>query len=1088
MPAERPRDEDFRAYVERGDVEALARFFDAAAPRLLLVAAHVAPAGVEAEDLVQQTFLEALRGQFEPRPDATALSWLASILRRRAIDEHRRAHRSREKSLEAQHDRPGREPDPVERLADDEAFELVVIAIDALESPQREVVSLRLVHGMDPATIAHTLGRQPGTVRMQLKRGLERLRDALPAGIATLLGAFVGGRALEHVRAEVLDEALRLTPDPSAPTDATATTRLGPWNLLRTLAMNHPLVTLSLPLVLAALPWMLAPEPQASNEPIALTEEAHAPPAPTSAPATMALIEEAESREAVPNASATPPPATDGPLIVGRVVDRNGAPLADATLTVEVEEPRVPGEPRKRTTLPEVEVEDDGTFSFDTGLASPQELRFSVRSPGRPRLSLWTSLEGSETTIQVGDIRFPPTGTLQGTVLSPDGSTIPWPESITVKVLGSDWSANEVLMTNNVLPPVTHTPTSGTQHSFVVENVPAGRIQYMVESSTHAAGDMNFWVAADEVTRLDVVWTDQDPRGSIKVRFRESASNMVSSKDAAGLTFRLLLDDGSEREPDRSWYGGAEFHAVPMGLHTVAVDHPAYEPVSVQMSPLAEWQEIALVGAAAVRLRVVGVDGERVETYSVYATPVQLAFPLGTDLHPNAEADGDAVLYAAVPCIDQLWIVVLPTGERRTVALEGLARGETRDVTLDFGQGPNIRGTVRDPDGAPLAGVHVEARPRLGWSIAHFDVQAPYEYTTDRQRLHLNAQPQPLLTDENGRFAFEGVLDDTYDVLAHTSPWNYASTTWSAQGADLDLLLPPTRTLLVHRPNPLSGSESEPESSNTFRIDVRASSTTPLTTMRKSGAWREELDDGTIAFHGLPHEAIDVLVTYPRSVGNAAGPSVRTFVAATVPAESNDGEAVTVDTSGIAPASLALDLGIVGSQKGALGLYGVLVASPITTPPVQLAVPIDPDGRARYAFVPPGTWDLYVTPQMDGIGNLASPIWKSPLGRHAFVSGAAVELSPQLEFATKALGLVDPAGTPLAQRSIWFGQGGTKVMHTTDGEGRIELSLPPGSYTLELRSEDPDAPITASGPQATFEWTVDGPLDDTLTLEPPATD
>ena len=73
MAAARPRDEDFRAFVEEGDVEALARYFDVAAPRLLLIAAHLAPSGVEAEDLVQQTFYEALASRYEPRSGASVL-------------------------------------------------------------------------------------------------------------------------------------------------------------------------------------------------------------------------------------------------------------------------------------------------------------------------------------------------------------------------------------------------------------------------------------------------------------------------------------------------------------------------------------------------------------------------------------------------------------------------------------------------------------------------------------------------------------------------------------------------------------------------------------------------------------------------------------------------------------------------------------------------------------------------------------------------------------------------------------------------------------------------------------------------------
>ncbi|MEQ1891949.1 MAG: sigma factor, partial [Planctomycetota bacterium] len=82
---------DFRRFRERGDAAALARVFDALAPKLLLVAQHLTRDAGAAEDLVQTTFLAALRdarGYDERRP---LVGWLAGILAHRAQDERRRA-------------------------------------------------------------------------------------------------------------------------------------------------------------------------------------------------------------------------------------------------------------------------------------------------------------------------------------------------------------------------------------------------------------------------------------------------------------------------------------------------------------------------------------------------------------------------------------------------------------------------------------------------------------------------------------------------------------------------------------------------------------------------------------------------------------------------------------------------------------------------------------------------------------------------------------------------------------------------------------------------------------------------------------
>ncbi len=51
---------DFVRFRERGDGKALARVFDALAPRLLLLALHVVRDRAEAEDVVQECFLRAM--------------------------------------------------------------------------------------------------------------------------------------------------------------------------------------------------------------------------------------------------------------------------------------------------------------------------------------------------------------------------------------------------------------------------------------------------------------------------------------------------------------------------------------------------------------------------------------------------------------------------------------------------------------------------------------------------------------------------------------------------------------------------------------------------------------------------------------------------------------------------------------------------------------------------------------------------------------------------------------------------------------------------------------------------------------------
>src|SRR5262245_39056531 len=81
---------DFLRWRERQDAPALARVFDATAPQLLLLAAHFGREAAAAEDLLQSTFLAAMRDAAGYDGRRPLLAWLAGILAHRAHDLRRR--------------------------------------------------------------------------------------------------------------------------------------------------------------------------------------------------------------------------------------------------------------------------------------------------------------------------------------------------------------------------------------------------------------------------------------------------------------------------------------------------------------------------------------------------------------------------------------------------------------------------------------------------------------------------------------------------------------------------------------------------------------------------------------------------------------------------------------------------------------------------------------------------------------------------------------------------------------------------------------------------------------------------------------
>jgi len=132
-----------------------------------ILLARVSPA--EAEDLVQEVFLSAMKQLRGLRSAGAFRGWLGAIARNRAMDHHR--HRRETASLELL--------DPAApRAAHQDAF-LVLDQIRSLPVAYRETLILRLVEGMTGPEIAAQTGLAPDSVRVNLCRGMKLLRDLL---------------------------------------------------------------------------------------------------------------------------------------------------------------------------------------------------------------------------------------------------------------------------------------------------------------------------------------------------------------------------------------------------------------------------------------------------------------------------------------------------------------------------------------------------------------------------------------------------------------------------------------------------------------------------------------------------------------------------------------------------------------------------------------------------------------------------------------------------------------------------------------------------------------------------------------------
>jgi RNA polymerase sigma-70 factor (ECF subfamily) len=126
----------------------------------------------DAGDVVQDVFLVAYERLGELRDPAAFPGWLVQIARNRAVD-RARAPRGVDATADAS-------IDPAPTAEAREALD----AIRALPEAYRETLIMRLVEGLTGPEIAERTGLAPGSVRVNLHRGMMILRERLGAAPA----------------------------------------------------------------------------------------------------------------------------------------------------------------------------------------------------------------------------------------------------------------------------------------------------------------------------------------------------------------------------------------------------------------------------------------------------------------------------------------------------------------------------------------------------------------------------------------------------------------------------------------------------------------------------------------------------------------------------------------------------------------------------------------------------------------------------------------------------------------------------------------------------------------------------------------
>ena len=167
--------------MAQGDVEALRRLYDAHARRAMAIAMRVLRSEPEAEDVVQETFLELWRRaeQFDTQRGGAA-AWVVTIARSRAIDRLRSTGTtSRAIETASGNLTPAAEALPSEQAERRRDEARVAQALGALPAEQRHTIELAYFEGLSQSEIAARTGSPLGTVKMRVKLALGKLERLL---------------------------------------------------------------------------------------------------------------------------------------------------------------------------------------------------------------------------------------------------------------------------------------------------------------------------------------------------------------------------------------------------------------------------------------------------------------------------------------------------------------------------------------------------------------------------------------------------------------------------------------------------------------------------------------------------------------------------------------------------------------------------------------------------------------------------------------------------------------------------------------------------------------------------------------------
>jgi RNA polymerase sigma-70 factor, ECF subfamily len=180
---ERQRDDALLRRIGNGDRNAFSEFYDLYASLLFSIAVKILNDPKEAEDVLQEVFVQIWEkaGTFDPRLGKPA-GWATTLARNKAIDRLRASHRRSRLIDDATAElapAAGDSPGANEAVFGREKSGLIRSAVAGLPVDQRQAIELAFFGGLTQNEISDRLREPLGTIKARIRRGMLKLRDQL---------------------------------------------------------------------------------------------------------------------------------------------------------------------------------------------------------------------------------------------------------------------------------------------------------------------------------------------------------------------------------------------------------------------------------------------------------------------------------------------------------------------------------------------------------------------------------------------------------------------------------------------------------------------------------------------------------------------------------------------------------------------------------------------------------------------------------------------------------------------------------------------------------------------------------------------